>query len=91
MNSPTSTSSSTSSSIGPITGEESTSVLQAEAFNSPIPQSKVGLSPFENESLSLHSVCLKKIGFLRVNSQHPIFMALTLTSLSRLTLITRGF
>ena len=60
MNSPTSISSSTSSSIGPITGEELTSVLQAEAFNSSTPQCKVGLSLFEIESSSLHSVGFEK-------------------------------
>ena len=50
-----STSSSTSSSMGPIIGKDIDYVYYTGGFSSTT-QSKVGLSPFENESFSLHSV-----------------------------------
>ena len=51
-----STSSSTSSSIGPITGEELTTRSMPEGFVSPTSQCKGRLSPFESESSPRYSV-----------------------------------
>ena len=48
--------SSTSSFVGPITGEELTTRIMPEGFVFPTPQCESGLPPFENESPPRHSM-----------------------------------